>query len=486
MRQTLKRLTKMVAGYGAVQWAGPLLSFIFTPIITRILNPSDYGIADYVLTIASAIGTLAVFALPQAIAAHFNDQLEETWQRRLTGSALVLAWLIAFPIGLLLVIYAPLIAQWAFHNPAHTVLFQLTGASVMFSVSSSILTTAAQAALRVRWGMLFSLATILGTVAGNVLFIILLRLGATGMVLTPILTSAIVSLLALVVMRNMIGRPTWAIMKTLAASGAILLPMGISGWVLMVADRLFLVQYVSTEALGHYAIANKIASLLYVAMLPLYSAWTSLALSIQHDPDAKRRYAIMARYLIAAVLGGGLVLGLFATEILIVMTRPSYLPAAPYVGFLAYVQVFTGYGTVLYTSAMASKQFKAITWTVGVGAIINMALNFALIPTYGIWGATIATVIGYAVPQALLYPIVQKHYPVPYPVGKLLSALLIQCSLLIAGLFVPPCPFLIRVILKGLIFALLPIAFVAIGLITRFELEQAILFVRLRWARLKP
>ena len=33
MRETLKRLTKMTAGYGMVQWAGPIVSLIFTPII---------------------------------------------------------------------------------------------------------------------------------------------------------------------------------------------------------------------------------------------------------------------------------------------------------------------------------------------------------------------------------------------------------------------------------------------------------------------
>jgi hypothetical protein len=62
MRQTLQRLAKMVAGYGMVQWAGPFLSLIFTPIITRILTPEDYGVADYVSTVGAAIGTVALLA----------------------------------------------------------------------------------------------------------------------------------------------------------------------------------------------------------------------------------------------------------------------------------------------------------------------------------------------------------------------------------------------------------------------------------------
>ena len=39
--------------------------------------------------------------------------------------------------------------------------------------------------------------------------------------------------------------------------------------------------------------------------------------------------------------------GLFANEILIILTRPAYLPAAPYVGFLTLMYVFTVFGFIL-------------------------------------------------------------------------------------------------------------------------------------------
>jgi O-antigen/teichoic acid export membrane protein len=326
--------------------------------------------------------------------------------------------------------------------------------------------------------MLFSITIVGTTVVGNVVFIIALRLGAMGLVAVPAATGIVVSLVALVVMRNMIGRASLSIMKTIGSSGLALLPGVLSSWVLMVADRLFLVQYVSTEALGYYAIANKITGLLYVALSPLYAAWTSLALSLQHAADVKLRYAAMARYLSAIALSAALALGLFATEILLILTRPAYLPAAPYVGFLTYVQVFSGFGTVVYISALATKQLKAISWTVGVGAIVNIALNFALVPPYGVWGATIATVIGYAIPQVLLYQLLQKRYPIPYPTGRLLGALFIQGSLLVVGALLPSMAFSIRIVLKLSILGLFLLALILLGVITPSELQQAKLFLR--------
>ena len=143
------------------------------------------------------------------------------------------------------------------------------------------------------------------------------------------------------------------------------------------------------------------------------AAWTPLALSIQREPDAQQRYATVARSLIGVVLLGALALGLFSTEILLIFTRAPYLPASPYVGFLAYIHVFSGFSMVLYTSALARKQLKAISLSTLIGAVTNIVLNFALIPPYGVWGATIATAIGYGVPTVCL-GLLRKHYPVPY------------------------------------------------------------------------
>lgn len=473
MRQLLRRLGKMVLGYGAISWAGPFFSLIFTPIITRFLSPGDYGVADYALTIGLSVSTVIGFAQPQALTAHFNDHPDLAWKRGVLGGALAIAWIIGVPVGIVLFLSAPAISLWAFHDEAHQILFQLIGLTTLFGVSSGILTTAAQAYLRVRWGMLFSSTIILATVLGNIVFIVFLRLGATGMVLTTVLSGTLTCAVAWVTMRKTISIPSRAILNLLVRSGAVLLPTMLAYWVLLVADRLVLIQFVSTEELGHYAIANRIAALMTVALTPISTAWTPLALSIQNEADAKSRYASVARYLIVAALGISLFLGLFATEILTVLTRPSYLPAAPYVGFLTYIHVFSVVATVLTTGALVSKQLGAISITVVAGAVVNMILNISLIPAFGLWGATFATVAGFAVPQVLLYLFLNRRYPIPYPLAKLIGIFAIHFSLLVLGAMLPPLDLAARLALKAGLFLALPCAFVILGIISTFELKQA-------------
>lgn len=485
MRQTLKRLVRMIIGYGAVQWAGPLISLIFTPIITRVLDPADYGIADYALTISSAVSMVALFALPQALLTHFNDKPEFGWQRRVTGSALVPALVFAIIASVALVILAPWIAEASFGNQTYTYLFRLIGVTFAFGTLGAIVTTATQAALRVRWGMIFSLVTIFSTVIGNVIFIVILRLGPAGLLLTPILTGTVISIVSLVIARTMIGTPAWPTSKLLLKSSALLLPAMASGWALQMIDRLFLVHYVSPAELGYYAIANKFAGLLYVALAPLYTAWTPLALAMQHDPQAKKRYADMSRIFVGLILFAALGLSLFSTEILIILTRPAYLPASPYVGFLAYAQVFGGIGVLFYTGALIGKQLKAVSWSAFTGAGVNILLNYMLIPIYGLWGATIATVIGVAIPQVLLYLWLQRRDPIPYSTARLLTALLVQFALVVAGLFVPTSNFWLQIVIKLVLLALLPLSYLWIGIVSPYELKQAGLFARQRLRQLK-
>lgn len=481
MRQTLKRLAKMVAGYGLVQWAGPFLSLIFTPIITRILTPADYGVADYVSTVGTAIGTVALLALPQAVVAHFNDQASLAWQRRVTGSALTMVTIIGVLVGAGLVIFAPNLAQASPLTHGYAYLFQWMGMTAVFGLAVPVLMSAAQAALHVRWGMALSFTSILGTVVGNVLFIVIFRLGVTGMVLTPIVTNVALCVVALTLARGLIGRPSSATARLLLVTGAILLPAAVSGWILQVADRLFLAQYVSAQEMGYYAIANKIATLLYVIIGPLFTAYTPLALSMQHHPDARQSYATLARYLIAVTLCAGLALGLFSTELLMVLTRTEYLPAAVYVGFLTYMHTFGAVGVILYTGGMAGKQFKGILWTALAGAGVNLALNAILIPPYGVWGATVATVIGYAIAPVLLYLWLRRRYPVPYPVAKIAGAIVIQFVLLVIGLTIPALPFLIRVGVKAFVLLLLPLSFIPLGMVTPAEWQQVRQLLQRQW-----
>ena len=43
MRQTMKRFTKLAAGYSSVTLLGPVVTILLVPLCTRLLEPTGYG-----------------------------------------------------------------------------------------------------------------------------------------------------------------------------------------------------------------------------------------------------------------------------------------------------------------------------------------------------------------------------------------------------------------------------------------------------------
>ena len=194
----------------------------------------------------------------------------------------------------------------------------------------------------------------------------------------------------------------------------------------------------------------------------------------------KDRYITLARYLVGTALVASLGLGLFATEILIVLTRAEYLPAAPYVGVLTYIHVITALGTMLTVNQMAHKRLTQLGVITVIGAVANLILNAVLIPRFGVRGAAIATILGMAVPVGLGYLESRQRRALPYPMRMFALAMFVQVLLLGMGSWVPAIYFPIRIGLKLGLFALLPIVFAFIGLISREELHHGLLFAQNR------
>jgi O-antigen/teichoic acid export membrane protein len=95
------------------------------------------------------------------------------------------------------------------------------------------------------------------------------------------------------------------------------------------------------------------------------------------------------------------------------------------VAFAVYIVVSIGVGRIKRTQYI---------WVVTLaGAGVNLALNLALIPKYGMMGAAVATVAAFSVMAAGIAWWSQRIYPVPYQWRRVLTAGLAAVAVVIAG-----------------------------------------------------
>ncbi len=435
MRDTLKRLMKLAAGYSIVTLIGPLFTILLTPLYTRVLEPADYGVVDVALTLGSLLSIFVMLGMDQALAAHFFDG-DDQRKRDLVTTAIVYVIGSGLVVCSTVFLFAKPLAVLLFEDPARQITIQLLSLYALFAPLYGVLGAALRLRMGVRRVNLLGLSYLLAFVGLNILFVLVLRTKATGIIAANILANAIGAVIGLVlVWKPLHGQFRRMLLTKVFVSGIGLLP-GLLGYVVLAnMDRLLLTQYVSQSNIGLYSIANKLASMLYVGFSAVWSAWWPLALEMSNQPDAPRQYERIMEYFVAGSVLAALTLGLFAPEILQVFTTKDYVPAAPYaLALMIYNGPLGVINAMLSLPLYIKKKTHYLSAGFVIAAILNVAGNFIALPILGVWGAVLSTVGAGVVLMVCLYVFGQKTVRINYRWIRILTICLMYLTFVVITL----------------------------------------------------
>lgn len=474
MQTRLIQLLRLTAGYSLASLAGPIFTIVLTPLYTRVLQPADYAVLDTLMTLGFLVTTLATLGLNAAMGMFFYDQGPEH-QQKVIVSAAALGLISALCMALLLALSAMPLAQLLMADTYWAGLIRLTAFNLPFAILAAVFNSALRLQFAVKRANILSLMAILLTVTLNIGFVLGLRWGVTGIMLTTVIVTLLQVLIGgIMLLPALRTRPNAALMRLLAAAGPGLMLGGLAYWALAYADRLILPMFgVTLQDRGLYAIAAKLASLLAIVIVPFQMAWGPLSLSMRDDPHAHYLYPAVLRYVTAASLALAMVLSLFARDILFLFTSPTYLDAAPYVLPLSYVSVANGVAVAVGVGAYLAKRARLVGFATALGAGANFVLNLLLIPRFGVWGAAWATAMGYALTPLVLAITAQRVYPLPFEWQRPLMALLMQLALLSIGIVFAHDGIQGMALRLGLL-GLYGVGIVSFGVITPQELRSAL------------
>lgn len=194
-------------------------------------------------------------------------------------------------------------------------------------------------------------------------------------------------------------------LKDMLGYGVPLVPHSMSKVALSMADRFILALFLTMPAVGLYSLGYKVASIVLSLMGPVQKAWAPFVFRAAGDRQMAGRIGFTALCYMLLICTVGLGLSLFAREVTLLLSSGAYIDAyriVPVVvaGFLWLAL----YNIVSWEMGYTEKTsyFPLIT---GVSAVVNVLLNMALIPIYGIAGAAWATLLAYAVSALMAYRI---------------------------------------------------------------------------------
>jgi O-antigen/teichoic acid export membrane protein len=96
------------------------------------------------------------------------------------------------------------------------------------------------------------------------------------------------------------------------------------------------------------------------------------------------------------------------------LIHPSFWSGLPVVPVVTLGYLFNGLYFVMLAPLMLDKRTVAVSAATWAGALVNLALNWLLIPRLGMMGAAWATLAAYAAMAAAVWALGRASRPVPY------------------------------------------------------------------------
>jgi O-antigen/teichoic acid export membrane protein len=416
LAQQIKRLVSQSLIYGLGGLISRFLSVLLLPLYTSYLHGRDYGRVETLTALSAVLVVVLRLGISSAFFRYYFDSSDIAYRVRVVrtsfwftmGSAtlgLAAGWIAAQPIADALslghdqawLVRAAFVGLWAQMNYEQlTSLFRVEERPVLF--------------------MLATLANLLITVAATVVLVVHFHERALGVVVGNWIGTLSVYLVLLGYRRYQLGLQfDRTLFREMNRFGLPLVPSQLALWALAFSDRFFIAKFKGQTEVGHYSVGVRIASAALLLLAAFRLAWPAFAYSIEDEDEAKRTYGFVLTYLLFVFSWLALTLGLLAPWLVRLLTgRPEFHEGSRVVPLTAFAVTALG-GYIVVSIGIGRARKTQFNWVVtGVAAVIDIALNFALVPRFGMIGAAIAGAAAYSSMFVLMSVHAQRVYPVPY------------------------------------------------------------------------
>lgn len=385
----------MVYGIGGI--ISKAIPLIMVPIITRLMpNSFYYGMSDLATTVISLFSALAVMGMYDAMYRMFFEKENLEYKKDICSSALAFTVLTSIIVSIVMIIFQKPISQLFFDSTSYGNLVMLCAMSVLIGSTNSIVSAPTRMQNK---GKIYLITNTISPILSYGIAIPLLLKGhyLIALPLSMLISSFSMELIFLILNHKWFSFKgiNCAYIKAMLKIALPLLPNFIIYWIFNSSDRVMISNILGQEASGIYAVAAKIGQVSQLIYLAFAGGWQYFAFSIMKDKDnveviSKVFEVLMILSLITTLLGTSICK--WGVELIFTEEYYSSYLCVPYL-YLAPL--------LLMLFQIGTNQFLVIkkTWPnvliLSFGAVLNIALNFILIPKLGIEGASIATFVGY-------------------------------------------------------------------------------------------
>ena len=398
-----------------------LISFLLLPLYTSYLITEEYGFVDLVTTYVTLIVPIITMELEMSVFRYLVDCRKDKDEKKRVFSNNFIILLAS--LGVFIVLYLIVSCFWKF-DYRYLILFDI----VICTFSGNFLQIARGVGRTIDYAI-SCIITGVSTILLNILLIVVLKLGAFGMITSMAVANGLGAVYLFIRLKMWqyidFKKKDKKLIKEMYKYSIPLVPNGISWWIVNVSDRTIITAILGAAANGIYAVSNKFPTILSSLLGIFNLSWSESAALHINSPDRDEFFSDVCNTMtkLFTCLGVGMIAVMpFVFPLLV---NHSYDEAFYYIPILVLGSVFNVVICLYSAVYIAKKMTKQVAMTSIIGAVINLVVNLVLIRYIGLFAAALSTAISYFVMMMYRHFDLKKYMTITYEKGLVIKTVLI-------------------------------------------------------------
>lgn len=453
MFEELKRFGKHSFVYAIGTIVSRAVGFLMIPIYTHYLTPKDYGIIELLDLTIHLLSLILINAVGMAVFKFYFDYESNKEKNEVMSTALIFNMVTSGLLAFLMTFFAEKLCLVILGNTEYTLFFKIISITLIMEVSLNVPLLYLRAKERSIFFTGFSIFRLLIGLILNIYFVAILKMAVKGVLLTALISGLIAAGILIPLTLKEVGwRFSFTKLKKILPYGLPVIPASLCTTAIGFSDRFFLRYFSGLQELGLYSLGYKFGSVIHILItVPFNIGWIAFIFPTQKKENAAEIFSKILTYLMLLLIFVGLCISVLIKDILKIIATPSFFDAYKIVPLIVLGYILMGSNYVFQTGIYLESKTKWLPIINGIGAVLNISLNWILVPRYGKVGAALTFFITHLLIGVITYLFSNKYYPIPYEFNRIYKIIVVGILIyLLSELIIIPSVFY-SILLKGIL-----------------------------------
>ena len=470
---------KETGKHGLIYGLGSVLQktvgFFLLPLYTTKFTTSSYGILGLIVTTGSVLSVVFTLGINYGLLRSYYDYKDSENRKMVITTSFLIALLSALSLLIMGILLSEKLSFIFFQTADYKIHFILIVLIAFFEIMNVVPIVVMRIRMKSLQYIIFQVL-IFATGVGVIIYLINVRkwdiLGSlAGLLLMQVLTTLF---FYINIRKDFILKISKEEVKKMLLLGLPLIPTSLSAFVYNSIDKYFLNYYSELEVLGLYNLAYNFGHIVTVVLgTPIALIWPIMYLSVKEHKNARDFYSRALTYSLFIALFLFLLVSLLAKEAIMIFSNENFWGAYTVLPIIVFTYSLWSLRKIISVAVTVKRKTMYTAIANISGAVINIGLNFIMIPRYGMIGAAYATFISFMIVIGLTFYYNQKLIKIKYEILRVLKMFIAAAAIFFTGYFVVFENMVVSIVFKITIIILFPFLLILLKFYTPNEIHRA-------------